>query len=432
MRLRTAVISAIFFGCAAASGWAQTPESAPSDSLLLDSLEVQDPLDSAEILAPDALTESELAWLNYLDENWCFSTDTALLNIRDFTSGDTPALDTAALQSRMALLDAQSPLDLAWNPVVHSRIAFYASKRKKHLGTMLGRAPAYFPLFEEALDRHGLPLELKYLAVVESGLNPTARSHAGARGLWQFMYATAKYQGLRIDSYIDERRDPVRSTEAACLYLKRLYSIYDDWYLALAAYNAGPGNVNRAIRRSGGKDNFWEIRFFLPRETRNYVPAFMSVAYLMEFPEEHNIFPREAAPSFAFLDTVMVNEVLRFDQIAPLLDMEASALAHLNPMYRLDIIPATTERWPLVLPHAEIPSFLAFQDSMQLIEPERTPEIVFVPEPVTYRVKNGDVLGKIADRYGVSVRQLREWNDLSGSMIRIGQKLIIHADPSKL
>ena len=199
-----------------------------------------------------------MAWLDYLQENWCFSSDTSLLNIHNFEEGETPALDTAALRARMDWLDSRSPLDLAWNPVVHSRIAFYASKRKKHLGTMLGRATF---LFEETLDRHGLPLELKYLAVVESGLNPMARSHAGARGLWQFMYATAKYQGLRIDSYIDERRDPVRSTEAAYKYLSRLYSLYDDWYLALAAYNAGPGNVNRAIRRSGGKRNFWEIRF---------------------------------------------------------------------------------------------------------------------------------------------------------------------------
>ena len=152
----------------------------------------------------------------------------------------------------------------------------------------------------------------------------------------------------------------------------------------------------------------------------------------MEFPAEHNIFPCDVTPPFAFLDTVMVDEVMRFDQIAPLLDLDESTLARLNPMYRMDIVPATEEHWPIVLPQMEIPAFLAFQDSMRLIEPERTPQIVFVPEPVTYRVKSGDVLGKIADRYGVSVRQLREWNDLSGSMIRIGQKLIIHADPSKL
>jgi len=412
-------------------GWGQEPPKAEQkeivDTSVVDTVVIAD--DRAQGVE---LLTAELAWLDYLEENWCFSSDTSLLNIHKFEDGDTPALDTAAMKVRMGWLDSRSPLDLSWNPVVHSRIAFYASKRKKHLGTMLGRAPGYFPLFEETLDRHGLPLELKYLAVVESGLNPLARSHAGARGLWQFMYATARYQGLRIDSYIDERRDPVRSTEAACKYLNRLYAMYDDWYLALAAYNAGPGNVNRAIRRSGGKRNFWEIRFFLPRETRNYVPAFMAVAYLMEYSSEHNIFPRDVVPAFAFMDTVMVSEVMRFDQIAPLLDVDASTLKRLNPMYRMDIIPATDENWPLVLPQIEIPAFIAFHDSMRLIEPERTPEIVFVPEPVTYRVKSGDVLGNIADRYGVSVRQLREWNDLSGSMIRIGQKLIIHADPSKL
>lgn len=377
-------------------------------------------------------TEAERQWLAYWEDGWCFSTDTALLNIRDFASDETPALDTAALQLRMALLDARSPMELRWNPIVHSRIAFYASKRKKHLGTMLGRAPAYFPLFESTLDKHGLPLELKYLPVVESGLNPMAKSHAGAHGLWQFMYATAKHQGLRIDSYIDERRDPVKSTEAACAYLSRLYGMYDDWYLALAAYNAGPGNVNRAIRRSGGKDNFWDIRFFLPRETRNYVPAFIAVAYLMEFPSEHNIYPLEETMPYTFLDTVMVNEVLRFDQMAALLDMDEEALARLNPMYRMNIVPATVEPWPVVLPRSEIPAFLAYQDSMAQVEPELTPEIVFAPEPVTYRVQSGDVLGKIADQYGVSVLQLKEWNNLSSSMIRIGQKLIIHADPSRL
>ena len=432
MERMTAHLCACALSVAAAMGWghASTPTAeqfAISDTLASDTVAFS--ADESLLLGP---SPSELAWLDYLEENWCFSSDTSLLNIHNYEEGETPALDTAAIQARMEWLDNRSPLDLAWNPVVHSRIAFYASKRKKHLGTMLGRAPGYFPLFEETLDRHGLPLELKYLAVVESGLNPMACSHAGARGLWQFMYATAKYQGLRIDSYIDERRDPVRSTEAACKYLSRLYSLYDDWCLALAAYNAGPGNVNRAIRRSGGKRNFWEIRFFLPRETRNYVPAFMAVTYIMEFPAEHNIFPRDVAPHFAFLDTVMVDEVMRFDQIAPLLDLDESTLARLNPMYRMDIVPATEGHWPLVLPQMEIPAFLAFQDSMRLIEPERNPEIVFVPEPVTYRVKSGDVLGKIADRYGVSVRQLREWNDLSGSMIRIGQKLIIHADPSKL
>jgi membrane-bound lytic murein transglycosylase D len=378
------------------------------------------------------LSVVESAWLEWCQASACASNDTALWNIRDFVKGETPLLDTATIQMRMHVLDAASPMDLSWNPIAHSRIAFYAAKRPIHLGRMLGRAPLYFPLFEEALDRHDLPLELKYLAVVESGLNPKARSHAGARGLWQFMYATARGQGLRIDSYIDERRDPVRSSEAACVFLKKLYNQYGDWYLALAAYNAGPGNVNKAIRRSGGKKNFWEIRYFLPRETRNYVPAFMAVVYLMEYHAEHNIFPAELLTPYAALDTVEVNTVLRFDQIAAHLNMDVESLSQLNPMFRLDIIPGPPEKWPLVLPQNLIPSFLAYQKDMILHEPERTPEIVFVPEPVIYRVKSGDVLGGIASSYGVSVKQIKEWNGLKGTMIRVGQKLKIHANPRSL
>jgi len=378
------------------------------------------------------LSVLETSWLEWCQATACTSNDTALWNIRDFVKGETPLLDTATIQTRMHVLDAASPMDLSWNPIAHSRIAFYASKRPIHLGRMLGRAPLYFPLFEEALDRHDLPLELKYLAVVESGLNPKARSHAGARGLWQFMYATARGQGLRIDSYIDERRDPVRSSEAACVFLKKLYNQYGDWYLALAAYNAGPGNVNKAIRRSGGKRNFWEIRYFLPRETRNYVPAFMAVVYLMEYHAEHNIFPAELFTPYAALDTVEVNTVLRFDQIAAHLNMDVESLSQLNPMFRLDIIPGPPEKWPLVLPQNLIPSFLAYQKDMILHEPERTPKIVFVPEPVIYRVKSGDVLGGIASNYGVSVKQIKEWNGLKGTMIRVGQKLKIHANPRSL
>jgi membrane-bound lytic murein transglycosylase D len=378
------------------------------------------------------LSVVESAWLEWCQATACASNDTALWNIRDFVKGETPLLDTATIQMRMHVLDAASPMDLSWNPIAHSRIAFYAAKRPIHLGRMLGRAPLYFPLFEEALDRHDLPLELKYLAVVESGLNPKARSHAGARGLWQFMYATARGQGLRIDSYIDERRDPVRSSEAACVFLKKLYNQYGDWYLALAAYNAGPGNVNKAIRRSGGKKNFWEIRYFLPRETRNYVPAFMAVVYLMEYHAEHNIFPAELFTPYAALDTVEVNTVLRFDQIAAHLNMDVESLSQLNPMFRLDIIPGPPEKWPLVLPQNLIPSFLAYQKDMILHEPERTPKIVFVPEPVIYRVKSGDVLGGIASNYGVSVKQIKEWNGLKGTMIRVGQKLKIHANPRSL
>lgn len=388
--------------------------------------------DSARFDLALVSSDWEQVWLNWCEEANCLSTDTTLLNIREFATGEAPPLDTTEIVRRMSLLDAESPMDLAWNPIVHPRIAFYSKHRRRHLGKMLGRAPHFFPVFEAALDRHDMPLELKYLPIVESGLNPAARSPMGARGLWQFMYYTAKANGLRIDSYIDERRDPERSSEAACRFLQTLYNTYGDWALALAAYNAGPGNVNKAIRRSGGNRNYWEIRHFLPRETRNYVPAFLAVVYLMSFPEEHNIYPIEPLPPAMMMDTLGVRAVMRFDQISAATGIPESEISLFNPMYRLSILPGQPEVWPLRLPQDQILRVLTLQDSILSHEPEKTPDIVFVPEPVVYRVKSGDVLGIIARRYGVTVSQLREWNDLRGTMIRAGQKLYIHADPSKL
>jgi membrane-bound lytic murein transglycosylase D len=245
------------------------------------------------------------------------------------------------------------------------------------------------------------------------------------------MYYTAKAEGLRIDSYIDERKDPMRCTEAACQHLNRLYRRYGDWYLALAAYNSGSGNVNKAIRRSG-KKNYWEVRPFLPRETRNYVPNFLAVVYLMEYHAEYGIVPNKVLPGTAGVDTVHVEGPLRFDQIAALTPMSEAEVAALNPMYRKKIIPGPGEVWPVNVPGEYIPVFLAMQDSMKTISPELTPEIKYEPEPVYYRVKSGDVLGTIAQRYGVSVKHLKEWNGLSNANIRIGQRLIIHGDPSKL
>jgi membrane-bound lytic murein transglycosylase D len=382
----------------------------------------------ADSIMVDTLFSWEEEWLLWCDQTHCVSSDTSLWNI---IGEPDLELDTAVMKSRLAILDRSSELDLRWNPVAHSRIALYVSRRKRGLGTMLSRAPQYFPLFEEILDREGLPLELKYLTVVESGLNPEARSPAGARGLWQFMYYTAKAEGLRIDSYIDERKDPLRCTEAACQHLNRLYKRYGDWYLALAAYNAGSGNVNKAIRRSG-KKNYWEVRPFLPKETRNYVPNFLAVVYLMEYHAEYGIIPNKVLPGTAGVDTIHVEGPLRFDQIAALTPMSEAEITALNPMYRKKIIPGPGEVWPVNVPGKHVPVFLAMLDSMRTISPDLTPEIKYEPEPVYYRVKSGDVLGTIAQRHGVSVRHLKEWNGLSGSNIRIGQRLIIHGDPSKL
>ena len=371
----------------------------------------------------------EEEWSIWCDSQTCVSSDTGLWNIMGEPDLE---LDTAVMKSRMAILDMSSELDLQWNIVAHKRVALYVSKRKRGLSTMLGRAPAFFPLFEEMLDRAELPLALKYLPIVESALNPEARPPAGARGLWQFMYYTAKAEGLRIDSYIDERKDPQRSTEAACNHLKKLYEIYDDWYLALAAYNAGGGNVNKAIRRSGGKTNYWEVRPFLPRETRNYVPNFLAVVYLMEYHAEYGIVPRNVLPGYIEMDSVHVEGPLRFDQIAELTVLSESELAVLNPMFRQKIIPGPGEKWVVRIPNESVAVFIDREAEMRLINPELTPEIQYEPEPIFYRVKSGDVLGTIAERHGVSVRKIKDWNGLNSSNIRIGQKLIIHGDPTKL
>ena len=382
----------------------------------------------ADSLDLDSLFSWEEQWLLWCEQSACISTDTSLWN---GLAEPGLELDTASMKARLEILDRNSELDLRWNPVAHSRIAYYVKRRKQGLGTMLGRAPQYFPLFEEILDREGLPLELKYLTVVESGLNPEARSHAGARGLWQFMYYTAKAEGLRIDSYIDERKDPRRSTEAACKHLNRLYDRYDDWYLALAAYNSGSGNVNKAIRRSG-KKNYWEVRPFLPKETRNYVPNLLAVIYLMEYHAEYGITPKSPLPGYSGIDTILVDGPLRFDQIAEFTPLTEGELAAYNPIFRKKIVPGPGEVWALNLPSSAIPTFIANEDSMKVFKPELTPEIKYEPEPVYYKVKSGDVLGIIAQRYGVSVKHLQEWNGLSGTTIRVGQRLIIHGDPSKL
>ena len=392
----------------------------------------EDVLELDTVVTPNTTTEPfswEEEWSIWCESQTCVSSDTGLWNIMGEPDLE---LDTAAMKSRMAILDMSSELDLQWNIVSHNRVALYVSKRKRGLSTMLGRAPAFFPLFEEMLDRSGLPLELKYLPIVESALNPEARSPAGARGLWQFMYYTAKAEGLRIDSYIDERKDPQRSTEAACNHLKKLYGIYDDWYLALAAYNAGGGNVNKAIRRSGGKKNYWEVRPFLPRETRNYVPNFLAVVYLMEYHAEYGIVPRNILPGYIEMDSVHVEGPLRFDQIAALTLISESELAAMNPMFRQKVIPGPGEKWAVRVPNESVAVFIAREPEMRLINPELTPEIKYEPEPIFYRVKSGDVLGTIAQRHGVSVRKIQDWNGLNSSNIRIGQRLIIHGDPTKL
>lgn len=350
------------------------------------------------------------------------------------TNAEAPRFSDSIYTARLNALNELSPMALGYNSTVKSYIELYSLRRREQVSKMLGLAQYYFPMFEEALDKYDMPLELKYLAVVESALNPMARSRVGATGLWQFMYATGKINGLNVNSYIDERNDPVKSTEAACQYLTQLYRIFDDWNLALAAYNSGPGNVNKAIRRSGGQKDYWAIRPFLPRETASYVPAFIAVNYIMTYHEEHLIYPTQLKPSFFSTDTINVKERLSFEQITKLIDISEEELEFLNPAYRHKLIPKkANSSYALVLPQDKIGLFVSNEDSIYKIAAQHfketkteTPTVVANNDRLRHKVRRGEVLGTIGEKYGVSARSIRNWNGLRGNTIRVGQRLTIY------
>lgn len=374
--------------------------------------------DDPELRAMDSL------WVATYLNHFCFSSNPEILNTNNYPEDSVPGIPQAVVQERLKGLDAASPFDLIWNKDVQKMIEFYATRRTEMTSRALGMAELYFPLFEEHLDRYDMPLELRYLPIVESALNAQAKSHAGAVGLWQFMYNTGKLYDLRITSYLDERKDPYKSTEAACRFLTALYDRYGDWNLALAAYNAGPGNVNKAIRRAGGQKDYWAIRPYLPRETRSYVPAFIAVNYIMNHASEHNIYPEEPRFSYWMCDTVLVNQQVRFDQVAAFTNTDEETLEFLNPSYKRGVIPENGAFHVLRLPVEAVGPFVLNQDSIYNWRKDALPA---VPEEswITYRVRSGDVLGTIAQRHGVSVGQLKSWNNLRSSMIHPGQRLKI-------
>lgn len=346
----------------------------------------------------------------------------------------TPMLDTLYASRLQALV---SPVPLAYNAIVKSRIELYVKKNPALTGRILGMSQYYFPFIEEELLKAGLPVELRAMAVIESALIPTAASRAGAVGLWQFMPPTGKGYGLEINSLVDERRDPIRSTQAAVRYLKDLYSLYGDWTLAIAAYNCGPGNINKAIARSGlqqRRHSFWDIYDYLPSETRGYVPAFIGATYAYAYHRQHDINLDETPIPIA-VDTIRVNRLLHFGQIASTIDLPIETLRLLNPQYKIDIIPATTKTYTLVLPQRNVAQYIASEkeifakDSLYLkeylnpvnIEKKRAEGVV---HSRTYVVKKGDTLGAIARRYRVSVKQLMKWNKIhNANALRVGRRL---------
>jgi membrane-bound lytic murein transglycosylase D len=367
--------------------------------------------------------------------NSAISYDLSVLNIHKFPLDSIPVYNDSIMHLRMHDLNIISPIEFTYNDKVKRLISVYGTHRRLMLSRVMGMSQLYFPLFEEELSRKDLPMELKYLPVVESALNNTARSRAGAVGMWQFMYRTGKYLGLEINSYVDERRDPIKSTQTAIKYLSYLHGLYDDWLLALAAYNAGPGNVNKAIRRAGGKKNFWAIQYGLPKETRNYVPSFMAVVYLMSHSADHNLYPAEPKFNLRNVDTVTVRQAVHFNQISEVLCMSQSDLIFLNPQYKRAYIPiksTDTINYTITLPISLIGDFITNEEiiyNYKANDVETTPIDAYASRSeLVHRVRKGESVGLIAQRYNVRISDVREWNKLSSkNYIYPGQKLLIFA-----
>lgn len=395
--------------------------------------------------AKDSLVETNfvsddpfLKMLDSLHEAQVFNNNPIRYNVRDlnihnFPLDSIPTYSDSIVQLRLQDMSTFSPIEFTFNEKVKKCINLYGKNRRQMLSKVMGMAELYFPMFEEELDKKDLPLELKYLPIIESALNNTVRSKAGATGMWQFMYRTGKYLGLKINSFIDERRDPLKSTQAAVRYLAYLHQMYDDWLLALAAYNAGPGNVNKAIRRTGGKKNFWAIQYALPRETRNYIPSFMAVAYLLNHRSYHNLYPVRPKFEIRNIDTVTVKESIHFNQIAEVLCVSNKDIVFLNPQYKRAYVPVSKNdsiKRTITLPTSIIGDFLVNEKTIYNYKNQDVQtaplELYSNRSEIIHRVRNGESVGLIAQRYNVRVSDIREWNNISSKKyIHPGQRLVI-------
>lgn len=326
-------------------------------------------------------------------------------------------------------------ITLPFNETVKNYMVLYSEKMPTKMGHILGLSTYYLPIFEDIFNRYGLPSELKAMAIIESALNPTAVSRAGAKGMWQFMYNTARTYGLRINSYVDERLDVEKAADAAARYLLDSYNIFGDWCLAISAYNCGAGNVNKAIRRAGGNKDFWSIYPYLPKETRGYMPAFVGALYALTYYKEYGIVP-EPVQMPAHTDTFEIRRNLHFSQISEVIGIPNEDLQNLNPQYIHDLIPGNEAPYILKLPYNYTNAFLDNQDSLythktaemagtKVLEGPSVPDSG-TQERIAYKVKSGDYLGRIASRYGVTVKQLQQWNNLRGTNLRVGQTLYIY------
>ncbi len=376
--------------------------------------------------------------------------DMQFKDIENFNPDESVVYDlpTDVLKERLKLLDAKSPFNIEYNIGLENVIKSLLKGRKKSYERLMGIAEYYFPLFEESLAKYNIPIEVKYLAIVESALNPKAKSRVGALGLWQFMYGTGLQYKLDIDSYVDERMDPIKATEAACKYLSGMYTIFNDWDLVLASYNCGPGNVTKAIRRSGGLKNYWNIRKNLPRETAGYLPMFLATMYIFEYHKEHGINPQKAPVKFFATDTLRVKNQLSFDQISRLIDIPVSELQFLNPSYKLNVVPFVARQKNYIrLPKDKSAVFASNEDKIYFFANYEanlrekpilqvakvkdtttynyTTESKWVTRTKSYKVKRGDNLAEIAIKFGVSSNDIKKWNRLRSNNVSKGRNLRI-------
>lgn len=395
---------------------------------------VIDSLNAKHIEDLELASEIDQKWLDELYGNELFDSIYESVTDLKYDAVDYPELPTDTLKVRLQKLNAKTPFNIEYNASLESVIKSYLKHRRHSLERLMSLSHYYFPLFEKELDNYNIPLEIKYLAIVESALKPRAKSRVGATGLWQFMFATGKQYGLNVSSYVDERSDPIKSTEAASKYLAKLYEIFGDWDLALAAYNSGPGNVSKAIRRSGGYENYWNIRPHLPRETAGYLPAFLATMYIFEYAEEHGF--KKHRPNFRYMetDTIHVKQMISLDQVSELLELPMEELQFLNPSYKLDVIPFIEgENYTLRLPRHAVGKFVNNEATIyeyvnnELNKREKPmPQFFDSETKTTYKVRSGDNLGEIARQFGVRVSQLKSWNGLRSNNIRIGQRLTIY------
>ena len=396
------------------------------------------------IIKSDDSTERITRDLDSLVNTWYVKL--ALKNNPSVTTDDSAIIEFPDSVYRERLGKINSVISLPYLPIIRSCIHIYTDRERDVFRAILGLKDYYFPMIEDIFDSYGLPAELKYMAVIESALNPNAVSRVGATGMWQFMYSTGRLYGLTINSIVDERRDPVKATHAAAQYLKDMYDIYHDWILVLAAYNCGPGNVDKAIRRSGNRKDYWAIYYRLPRETRGYIPQYIAVTYLLNYYKELHIQPLPLDIPLT-TDTLMVNKDIHLSQISDVMNIPIDELRALNPQYRTGLIPGSTRPQSLRLPMKHLGNFIDLNDTIRkyksdiylnkarlTVNPSRStylPPDVKGKTKIYYTIKDGDNLGFIAEWFKVGLSDLRYWNDIYGNTIRVGQKLALFVDPSK-